>query len=73
MNTMPNRHRRVFKNYNGSDYFIIAGNSEMALLREMNLGGYVIAWNLDWVNMCWGGGRYFAANEFEAAVKAFLD
>ena len=64
--------RTVFKNDNGSDYFIVAGNDERALLREMSRGGYVIAWGLDWIHMSWGGGSYFSADEFELAVETFL-
>lgn len=64
--------RTVFQNNNGSDYYIIAGDDDRALLRGMDRGNYVIARNLDWVHMCWGGGSYFAANEFERAPKAFL-
>lgn len=65
--------RTVFKNGNGFDYFVIAGTDERAFMREMSRGGYVIAWGLDWAHMCWGGGEYFASNEFEIAVKAFLE
>lgn len=65
--------RTVFKNDNGSDYFIVAGNDERALLRGIDYGGYVIAWGLDRINMCWGGGSYFGADEFELAATAFLD
>ena len=65
--------RTVFKNGNGFDYFIIAGTDERAFMREMSRGGYVIATNLDWTYTCWGGGEYFASNEFEIAVKAFLE
>jgi len=39
----------------------------------VNHGGYVVAWNIDWVHMCWGGGSYFGADEFGKAVKVFLD
>lgn len=65
--------RTVFKNGNGFDYFIIAGTDERAFMREMSQGGYVIATNLDWTYMCWGSGKYFVSNEFEIAVKAFLE
>lgn len=63
----------VFENDNGRDYFIIARTDERAFMREMSQGGYVIATNLDWTYMCWGSGEYFASNEFEIAVKAFLE
>lgn len=63
--------RIVFKNYNNSDYFIIAGDNDRALLRNIDSGGYVIARHLDWIHMCWGGGRCF--DEFEKATKAFLE
>lgn len=62
----------IFRNDNGSDYFIIAGNDELALLREVSRGGYVIAHELNWTYMCWGGGSYFAADDFEGAALAFL-
>ena len=65
--------RIVFQNSNGRDYFIVAGDDKKALLRDVNHGGYVVAWNIDWVHMCWNGGSYFGADEFEAAVKAFLE
>lgn len=62
----------VFENNNGSDYFIIAGNNELALLRIMGRGGYVIAHGLNWTYMSWDGGSYFAADDFEGAALAFL-
>ena len=62
----------VFENDNGSSYFIVAGNDKKALLRDLRSGSFVIAWNLDWIQMCWGNGSYFAADDFEEAVKAFL-
>lgn len=65
--------RTVFKNGNGFDYFIIAGTDERAFMREMSRGGYVITRDLDWRHMRWNGGSYFGADEFEAAVKAFLE
>ena len=65
--------RTVFKNGNGFDYFIIAGTDERAFMREMSQGSYVIATNLDWTYMCWGGGEYFSPDEFGKAVKVFLD
>ena len=43
--------RIIFKNSNGSDYFVIAGNANRALLRGIDHGGYVIARGLDWVHM----------------------
>jgi len=64
--------RIVFQNSNGTDYFIVAGNDDRALLRGIDRGSYVIAWGLDWAHMCWGGGSYFGADEFELAVRAFL-
>lgn len=64
--------RTVFKNSNGTDYFIVAGNDDRALLRGIDRGGYVIARGLDRINMCWGGGSYFSADEFELAVETFL-
>lgn len=63
--------RIVFQNSNGTDYFIVAGNDDRALLRGIDYGGYVIAHHLDWIHMCWGHGAYFSADEFEEAVKAF--
>jgi hypothetical protein len=63
----------VFKNGNGSDYIIVAGNDDRALLREIDHGGYVIARDLDWVHMCWTGGSYYSADEFELAVETFLE
>jgi hypothetical protein len=63
----------IFANDNGFDYVVVAGNDERALLRGLHWGGYVIARNLDWTHMQWGGsGSYFAADEFEKAVNAFL-
>ena len=70
---MAKTNRIVFQNSNGTDYFIVAGNDDRALLRGIDRGGYVIATNLDWTYMCWGSGEYFASNEFEIAVKAFLE
>jgi len=64
--------RIVFQNSNGRDYFIVAGTDKRALLRDMDSGYYVIATNLDWVHMCWGGGEYFSPDEFGKAVKVFL-
>lgn len=63
----------IFENDNGSRYFIVAGDDEEALLREMSRGGYVIVWGLDRVRMCWNGGSYYGADEFEVAAKRFLD
>jgi len=63
----------IFKNDNGREYFIIAGDDREALLRDMSSGSYVIARGLDWENAVWRGGSYFSKDEFEAAVKAFLD
>jgi hypothetical protein len=62
----------IFENHNGRDYFIVAGDDKKALLRDVNHGCYVVAWNIDWVHMCWGSGSYFGADEFELAVRAFL-
>jgi len=62
----------IFENHNGRDYCIVAGDDKKALLRDVNHGCYVVAWNIDWVHMCWGGGSYFGADEFELAVRAFL-
>lgn len=61
----------IFQNENGSEYCIVAGDDDRALLREMNRGGYVIARDLDWINKVWGGGSYF--DEFAEAVEAFLN
>ncbi len=69
---MAKTNRIVFQNSNGTDYFIVAGNDDRALLRGIDRGGYVIATNLDWTYMCWGGGSYFGADEFGKAVKVFL-
>ena len=69
---MAKTNRIVFQNANGTDYFIVAGNANRALLRGIDYGGYVIARDLDWIHMCWGGGSYFAADEFGLAVEAFL-
>lgn len=62
----------IFKNDNGSDYAIVAGDNDWALLREMSRGGYVIARGLSWTYMSWDGGSYFAADQFEKAVNVFL-
>ena len=62
----------IFQNDNGSDYFIITGDDDRALLRDMDTGNYVIARGLDWTHMCWGGGSYFSADEFDVAAKVFL-
>jgi len=62
----------TFENSNGSTYFVVAGNDKRALLREVSLGRYVIARNLNWIEKCWGGGSYFSSEEFEVAVKEFL-
>jgi len=64
--------RIVFQNSNGTDYFIVAGNDDRALLRGIDYGGYVIARGLDWAHMCWTGGSYYSVDEFELAVRAFL-
>lgn len=69
---MAKTNRIVFQNANGTDYFVVAGTDERALLRDIDRGGYVIARGLDRLNMCWGGGSYFSADEFELAVRAFL-
>lgn len=61
----------IFKNCNGRDYCILAGNDKTALLRETTLGGYVVAWGLDWDYECWDGGSYYAADEFDAALKTY--
>ena len=66
------RNKNIFKNSNGLNYFIISEQGKKALLREINKGGYVIAWGLDWANNCWQGGSYYGADEFEIAVTAFL-
>ncbi len=63
----------IFENDNGKRYFVVAGDDQEALLRDMDRGGYVIARGLDWTNMCWRGGSYFSSDEFEVAVKAFLE
>jgi hypothetical protein len=70
--TVAKTNRIVFQNNNGIDYFIVAGNDDRALLRDIDRGSYVIATNLDWTYMCWGSGSYFGADEFELAVRAFL-
>ena len=69
---MAKTNRIVFQNSNGTDYFIVAGNDDRALLRGIDYGGYVIARGLDWVHMCWTGGSYYSVDEFELAVRAFL-
>lgn len=69
---MAKTNRIVFQNNNGIDYFIVAGNDDRALLRGIDCGSYVIATNLDWTYMCWGGGEYFSPDEFGKAVKVFL-
>ena len=63
----------IFENDNGRRYFIIAGDDRKALLRDMSSGSYVIARGLDWRNKCWQGGSYFSKDEFEVAVKVFID
>ncbi len=65
--------KNIFQNNNGLDYFIIAEKGKRVLLKEINKGGYVIAWGLDWDNSCWTGGSYYGADEFETAVKTFLE
>jgi len=70
---VPNNRDLIFKNDNGSRYFIVAGDDEEALLREMSRGGYVIAWGLDRENGVWTGGSYYGADEFGPAVKTFLE
>jgi hypothetical protein len=70
--TMAKNKKLVFENDNGRDYFIVAGNDDRALLRDIDRGSYVIATNLDWTYMCWGGGEYFSPDEFGKAVKVFL-
>ena len=65
--------KNVFQNNNGLNYFIISEQGKKALLREMNKGGYVVAWGLDWDNSCWMGGGYYGADEFRAAVRTFLE
>lgn len=69
---MAKTNRIVFQNANGTDYFIVAGDDRRALLRGINYGVYVIARDLDWIHMCWGGGSYFGADEFGEAAEAFL-
>lgn len=69
---MAKTNRIVFQNNNGIDYCIVAGDDKKALLRDVNHGCYVVAWNIDWVHMCWGGGEYFSPDEFGKAVKVFL-
>lgn len=69
---MAKTNRIVFQNSNGTDYFIVAGSDDWALLREIDRGTYVIARDMDWVHMRWGGGSYFGADEFELAVETFL-
>ena len=69
---MAKTNRIVFQNSNGTDYFIVAGNDDRALLRGIDYGGYVIARGLDWAHMCWTGGSYYSVDEFELAVRAFL-
>lgn len=62
----------IFENQNGSRYVIVVGNNDWALLREMRIGCYVLARGLDWNNGCWGGGSYFAVDEFKDAVNEYL-
>ena len=64
--------RTVFKNSHGTDYFIVAGNDDRALLRGIDRGGCVIARDLDWIHMSWTGGSYYSVDEFELAVETFL-
>lgn len=62
-----------FENANGYSYFVVAGDEKCALLRNMVNGGYVIARGLRWGDNCWEGGSYFLDDEFELAVKTFLE
>ncbi len=65
--------RLIFENANGYSYFVVAGDEKCALLRNMVNGGYVIARGLRWGDNCWEGGSYFLDDEFELAVKTFLE
>ena len=55
----------IFENQNGSRYAIV-------LCIASSIGCYVLARGLDWNNGCWGGGSYFAVDEFKDAVNQYL-
>ena len=60
----------IFENGNGHTYFIIDEQGKNALLRDIQSGQYVNAYNLDWKNKCWQGASYYES--LQPAVERFF-